>query len=402
MDIKKKLEYYRNPVKLESNTAPREKTIRERIPTAVKALAEHFNAELLYASQAPILKIRNHFECKHPLKDVYLHRLSKRQFREAIVPEQCLFFDLETTGLSGGAGTYPFLMGFGYFETDVFTIVQYFLPDFGRDYFVFKELKNLLQDKRFLISYNGKSYDLPLLKARAILNRMQTDFENLLHIDLLHFARRVWKDSQERCDLGSVENMRLGVERSVDIPGGLIPSAYTTFLNTGVIHEMVQTIEHNIRDIHSLAQLLFRLAEIEENPGSADDAYALLRLADLAFELNDYAYFQRIEKAFIQRFGSENSKLKFVKSMFLKRNGQWTPAVKLWEELSLETAYRFKALQELCKYYEHRVRDYRQAVRYCQTALKAIRVLEEINPYSAINIRSEFEKRFSRLRRKLS
>lgn len=130
-----------------------------------------------------------------------------------------------------------------------------------------------------------------MLKTRAILNRFEVDLECFEHLDLLHLSRRVWKDSQESCDLGSIEREQLNLQRSGDISGSLIPTAYLRFIQTGLIHEMISAIQHNQIDIFSLKKILFRLAEINEKPEVVSDLKALLRLANLAFELEDFEYF---------------------------------------------------------------------------------------------------------------
>ncbi len=401
MDLKEKLEYYKKSGQGDSEGAKTNEA--SQIPASVRALIDHFNAELLTDPHAPVVKIQNTFSCKNYENSVSLKRLSKQQIKEPVDLNDCLFFDLETTGLSGGAGTYPFLLGFGYFEADRFVIEQYFLPDFGREYFVFKEIEPLLARKRFLISYNGKSYDLPLLKSRAIMNRLNIDFERLQHIDLLHLARRVWKDSQERCDLNSVESLQLGLTRQGDIYGGWIPQAYLNFLNTGVIHDMIATIDHNVQDIHSLAKLLLRLAEIENAPHTLDDTLALQRLAQLAFELDDFEYFERVEQA-LQKTGEALSpRVQFLKSLFLKKRGEWEAAVALWLKLTSDRDFLFPSLEELAKYYEHRAKNYAKALEYCEKALKYFKILQELNPYGLNeSLKKQFIRRRERLQAKLS
>ncbi len=401
MDLKEKLQYYKQSGQ---GRAEREKTPEHsEVPTSVKALIEHFNAELLAAPHAPVIKIQNTFTCENYRNPISLKRLSKGQINEPVDLNDCLFFDLETTGLSGGTGTYPFLLGFGFFEETRFRIVQYFLPDFGREYFVFKELQPLLERRHTLVSYNGKSYDLPLLKTRAVMNRLEIDFDRMNHLDLLHIARRVWKDSQDRCDLNSVEELQLGLSRPSDIPGWQIPQAYLNFLSTGVIHEMIAAIEHNVQDIYSLAKLLLRLSEVEQRPETLNDSAALLRLAYLAYEIDDYDYFATIETALAKTAEYSSAAIKFLKSKFLKRRKDWQNAARLWQELSETRAYRFYALEELAKYAEHYKKDYKQALQYCEKALALIALSEELNPYSVdLQLKNAFNKRKERIRRKIS
>ena len=403
MDLKKKLAYYKKAGQ-EGDKADDTIQSPPAVPPSVKALLEHFDAQLLEASATAVLKMQNEFPCSHNLQEsVSISRLSKRQITQPIDLNQCLFFDLETTGLSAGTGTYPFLLGFGYFVEGRFRIVQYFLPDFGREYHVFKDISPLFNSKRYLISYNGKSYDLPLLKTRAVMNRLSIDFDRLIHIDLLHLTRRVWKDSQERCDLNSVEAFQLGLRRTTDIPGWQIPQAYLNFLRTGGIHEMIAAIEHNVQDIYSLAKLLVRLSEIEQQPEILQDTKALMRLAHLALEIEDFPFFQRIAERIRQEEKRENGQLTYLKSRFLKKLRDWPRAVAAWQALLENPSYRFYALQELAKYYEHHKKNIALAITYCDQALRRLKILEELNPYAFDrSLKEAFLKRKERLKRKIS
>ena len=175
MDINKKLSYYK------TNTSAKPEPA---IPSSLSALKEEFGAEICTVN-APYLKIEQKHSFKFPAK-VSLNLLSKKIFNNPIHLNQCLFFDLETTGLAGGAGTYPFLQGFGYFHEDGFQVEQFFLPDFGREYYLYEYLQDKLSKFKYLVSFNGKSYDLPLLKNRFILNRIKINWQRFKHIDLLH------------------------------------------------------------------------------------------------------------------------------------------------------------------------------------------------------------------------
>ncbi len=398
MDIKKKLEYYK---KQTAASTPFNPVQEEALSTPVKVLKEHFNARILGNSASPVLKIERRIVPESLPSGYSLKRLSKNELTEPVAIEKTIFFDLETTGLSGGAGTYPFLLGFGFFEKNVFVVWQYFLPDFGREYLFFKDLQPLLESRSVLISYNGKSYDLPLLKTRAILNRLPIDFERFKHIDLLHLVRRVWRDSQDNCDLGSVESKQLNITRQNDIPGYAIPAAYTRFIYSGVVHEMLQVIEHNYQDIVTLQKLIARLSSIEENPAVLNDVSALMRLSRLAFELNDRAFFLKIEHA-LRQHGELPPQFEFLKSLLHKRSGEWEVAVPLWEGLLQHRPFALSALEELAKYHEHIRRDLQAALGYTNRALKQLSTLEVLNPYQVDEQQKQsFLHRLKRLQTKM-
>ncbi len=380
MDINEKLKYYRNSTpgaKVETSAKDL------KIPASLHALQQHFQAEIC-DPEAPYLKIVRPYNLTakdHALAEVKFHFLDRQPFSDSIPLHRCLFFDLETTGLAGGAGTFPFLQGFGYFTSDTFEVRQYLLPDFGREYSVFKELIPFFENFEYFISYNGKSYDLPLLKSRFILNRLDIEWHHFNHLDLLHLARRLWKDSFESCNLNTIETQVLQRTRSSDIPGSLIPQAYFNFIHMGVIHDMQRIIEHNYLDIVSLVELLLQLHRVEEKPEILDDR-ALLRLAGLSYERRNLSYLDHIAGIFQERYGRVPYKLLLWKSFLLKRSARWDEAVLLWEELQASKDYLFVALEESAKYYEHIAKDYRKALENTRRALEDIAVLSELDPYS--------------------
>jgi len=390
MDLKKKLELYRSS----------EKTIKKpEIHSSLSALQEIFKAEIC-APTAPYLKITRKHSFSFP-GHVNLNLLTKNVFKKPLPLNQCLFFDLETTGLAGGAGTYPFLLGFGHFNADAFTVEQFFLPDYGREYYLFQHLQGLFSRFSYLISFNGKSYDLPLLRNRFILNRFQMDWKRFTHIDLLHLSRRLWKDSQLSLELTAIERSYLNRIRKDDIPGSYIPEAYFTFLRSGVIHDIKKIIDHNYLDIISLAELIVIISEIEEKPEKAADDAVLIRMAHLAYELKDEAAFGRIADIFISQKRELPDKIKIWKSLFAKRAGHWEEALELWQQLSNTKEYLFFALEESAKYYEHQKKDYRSALMHTEQALNALQRLSDLNPYMAPEERVQaFLKRAQRLRLK--
>ncbi len=401
MDLKDKLDFYKNGSRRKRQTGP------GAAPAALRALADYFTGEICRPS-APYLKIERlestELYTQENKKEINLLLLTKGDSDSSIDPERCLFFDLETTGLSGGAGTFAFLLGFGMIRAGRLRVEQYFLPDYGREYYLFKELKELFSRFDFLISYNGKSYDLPLLKNRFILNQMEHDFDSLKHLDFLHLARRVWKDSLASCDLISIERHVLDRRRQNDIPGFMIPQAYFDFLRSGVVHEIKRLIEHNYYDIVSLAELFILLDRIEENPAYLKDARALIRLAKLAFEQKNTNQFKKIFNAYAAHASeSDGAVLKVWQSLLMKKQREWPGALSLWEELVNHDNFTLFALEELAKYYEHVQKDHQMALQYTNRALRRFEWAHEL--YADTTSRDEllaFRRRKKRLMAKLS
>ena len=132
--------------------------------------------------------------------------------------EQLLFIDTETTGLAGGAGTFAFLIGMGFWTPEGFAVEQFFMRDFDEEPALLEEFQNALKPFSVLVSYNGRSYDLPLLNSRFITNRMRNPSASWPHIDLLYYTRSLWKRRIGDCSLGNLERQILGVGRTGDIP----------------------------------------------------------------------------------------------------------------------------------------------------------------------------------------
>lgn len=176
-----------------------------------------------------------------------------------------LFIDTETTGLRG-AGTVAFLVGLGWVEGDSFIIRQLLMRDYPQEPSMLEELSAYLNRFSTLVSFNGKSFDLPLLRDRFVMARMRDRWREREHLDLLHVARRTWRLRLGACNLGALEIAELGVRRSGDLPGAEVPERYFQYLKTGDMALLDDVLRHNRQDIHSLALLLMRLAEVYDAP----------------------------------------------------------------------------------------------------------------------------------------
>ena len=173
---------------------------------------------------------------------------------------QMLFLDLETTGLAGGAGTYAFLVGCGWFDGGTFRLRQFFLSDFAAERALLEAVGELAGNLACIVTYNGKTFDLPLLETRFSLQRMPTPFAEIAHVDMLHPARRMWRDEEVECRLTYLEQALCGHERESDVPGFEIPSRYFQYVRSGDARPLQAVFEHNRLDIVSLAMLTARAA----------------------------------------------------------------------------------------------------------------------------------------------
>jgi uncharacterized protein YprB with RNaseH-like and TPR domain len=202
-------------------------------------------------------------------------------------PADLLFFDLETTGLSGGAGTLAFLAAFGRLipkapcfsvlknsydkahdtahpAGQVLRITQYLLLDYPGESDFLQALLPEFSGRPLVVSYNGKSFDSQILKSRCLMNRMQPP--EYLHADLLHPARRLWKRLLENCSQGTIEEKALGIDRSGDIPGALAPEIWFDFLHSGRTEGLFGICGHNRKDIQGLASIFAAMSQIATDP----------------------------------------------------------------------------------------------------------------------------------------
>jgi uncharacterized protein YprB with RNaseH-like and TPR domain len=290
-----------------------------------------------------------------------------------------VFLDTETTGLSRGTGTYVFLVGVGQYCGDTFIVRQYFLEDLPEESSLLFLVNDILKQGTVLVTYNGKSFDIPLLHTRLICLKMDTDIQSLQHLDLLHLSRRFWKERIGSCALSNVESRILEVERSGDIPGALIPSLYFDYLQSRDARALRSVFYHNTQDVLSLAALLNRLVwtmDIEQGckaKQEPDDYYEAGRVYEDAGDLN------AAEACYNMALASKCDK--HVKhrtlwslSMLLKRQERLDEAVAIWERLLDHNLQSGVAPYiELAKYYEHKTKDYKNA-NYM--VCRAIQVLE--------------------------
>jgi len=287
--------------------------------------------------------------------------------------EEGLFLDTETTGLSGGTGTMAFLIGLGWFEDGAFHIRQIFARDFSEERAALSYLAEIAAQKKFLVTFNGKAFDVNLLSTRFILNRLKSDLVNLPHLDLLHPSRRILGHRLENSRLGTLEVEVLGVFREGDIPGWEIPQRYFDWLKQRDGRLLESIFEHNKIDVISMATLTAHLTEIlcakqEVQNSHADDYLAAARLL---FKRRDTERAGKILEVFDeQQTDAQLSVISKKELSFLyKRTGRWEQATQIWQGLLEITPADFAAVSEMAKWLEHHARDYHAAKILVESAL---------------------------------
>src|SRR5665213_829516 len=302
-------------------------------------------------------------------------------------PRQWVFLDTETTGLAGGSGTYAFLIGVGSIAEDGFRVRQFFMRDYGEEASVLHSLAEYLKPFDVMITYNGKSYDQPLLETRFTMCRALHPFGHMRHLDLLYGARRLFRLRLENCRLVNLENRILGIEREGDIPGEMIPYCYFEYLRTRRAHRLVSIFHHNVLDIVSLACLTGVIPEAFRDPDDVParhgmDLLGLARWLQLSGRLEEA---HRTMRRAVD-MGLPDSCLfrtLFEKGGVEKKLGLEHAAVATFTDLSLSpNPFRVRAYEELAKHYEHREKKYGMA-------LECVRAARSTEDSAALALRQE-------------
>lgn len=333
-----------------------------------------------------------------------LHRLAKLPDTASLAVERLRFYDTETTGLGTGAGTFPFLHAVGQFEDDEFVVHQYFLADYSGE----SELLEILQTCHFtdgtpIVSFNGKSFDWPLLVSRLTLHRVKPPL--VYHLDLLYPSRRLWRQTLQRVSLGSVESYALGLERTDDLPGKEAPLRYFEFVADGDLSGLVPVFHHNATDVCSLVTLACRLAEIVRGTTGVDAASEWTALGRIYDEWNESNLAAHCFHEAITRPDVSWRELWFH-SLHCKRQGDIQTAVTAWLEMAQRYPWSVLPCVELAKAYEHRCGELVEAMRWTREAkLRTIRYAPTKGRGEAgvdNRILSALEHRLQRITRKLS
>lgn len=308
--------------------------------------------------------------------------------------ERLLFLDTETTGL--GSVACPFLIGISYFDENSLVLEQYFMRDIDDEACVLEEIVKKYSGMT-VVSYNGKSFDVPLIKARCTLNAVNCKAFATKQSDLLHLCRRIWKKRLENCRLSTIEEEILKLKREDDIPGSEIPEMYKRYLESGNGQEMLKVIEHNESDVVSMSVILCRLIRIFGDPvGQLDDIRDVMHLGESYYAKKDF-------KRSLECFGAalKGSKdamtsyncMKYI-SFIHKKNKEYSSAVELWQKMERIMPSAVLPLEELAKYYEHVQKDIAKALECANKARKNALLS------GAKELRAQLDRRIERLNKK--
>jgi uncharacterized protein len=297
-----------------------------------------------------------------------------------------LFLDTETTGLMGGTGTFPFLIGLGWFEAGSFVTCQLFARDFSEEGAMLRHLGELASGKQFLVTFNGRAYDVNLLTTRFILNRCRDTLAAMPHIDLLHPSRRILAHRLEDARLSTIEKRVLGVERDGDVPGFEIPQRYFGWLRHRDGRALEDVFKHNRLDIVSMASLLNYLTDLVEDGQNMRRSHHgdLLKLAGLIQERGDHEKAGRMFEALISSHDTDVATCaRQSLSLIYKKAHRWEEAAELLQSLVASDPHDFFAVVELAKFYEHRTRECGKALQLVRTLLDEAAGLSYVERTSA-------------------
>ena len=280
--------------------------------------------------------------------------------------ERAAFIDTETTGLAGGSGTVAFLIGLGYVSGDQFVVEQFFMEDYDVEGEMLSRLMRKLRDFDWLVSFNGKCFDTPLISSRAVINRIAAPLDEMEQIDLLHAARRIYKKRLRQCNLQNLEKEVLGREREHDVPGSLVPVMFFEYLRSGDFEPMRMVLEHNRRDIVSLLTLLCKLCQAVREPGAlchSDDIHSCGRLNERMGRLE--------EAELCYQLAGQGSQKEL--SLLLKRQNRHDEAAEIWQRMRGEGGHGLFPNLELMKYYERRRKDFAKSLEILEECMVKLR-----------------------------
>lgn len=310
-----------------------------------------------------------------------------------------VFLDTETTGLNGGVGTVAFEIGIGFITQHVMVIRQYVMRDYGEEGPMLEEIASLLRQFETVVTFNGKSFDLPLLQSRMVMNRIRLLLDQMPHLDLLHAARRVYKLRLKRCNLSALESAVLGWQRRDDLPGSQVPQRYFDYIKTKEFALLEDVLRHNLDDVKSLAVLTAHLCSAYRAPESLLHAEDVLSVGKMFLRSGRTQKGRKCLK--ILGHSSLSSKAHMVLASSYKRERNWEETINTCHQMIAGGEGGIWPYIELAKYYEHIEKDLKRALSYADGALCLSLNFVPLKGGDCLET-EEIQRRIERLRRKLS
>ncbi len=360
-----------------------------RMPDEADALGRLLGAGVARNHFGEHLSIRNWFstpEFTDP-SSTTLELLSRtrdeslsRKTRAALEdPEKWLFLDTETTGLAGGTGTYAFLIGLAWWDAGGLQVEQFFMRDFAEEHSLLLELSHRIAERPVLVTFNGKSFDWPLLENRFTMTRSIAVPKLAAHLDLLHPARVLWKLRLGSVRLVELERHvidapRLGWRRENDVVSALIPQYYFDYLRGGPAEPLAGVVRHNQMDLRGLAALFCKVNELLSAAPNAANEIESLDLFGLSRFLQRRGDPDRAHSACAQALAMGlpaefRPKARRDLALMAKRRGEHARAAEIWLQIVADLHDGIHACEQLAIYYERHARDLAKAAEFAQLAI---------------------------------
>lgn len=371
--------------KLKAIERPKVKvTVKETAPETKPAFTDCWRTEI------------THTPSDYPIRRQTVMLMQGDDMPEDFAADRILYLDTETTGLMG-AGTVAFEVGLGWQEGSTFHVRQLVMRDYPEERFLLEEIVRVAGKFDVVCTFNGKTFDLPLLKNRFIMNRIRTDCLDKPHIDLLHIARRVWKLRLQRCNLTNLEEALLGIPRVDDLPGAQVPERFFSYLKTGDFTLLDDVLEHNEQDIVSLQNLLCHMCRMYENPEQLrfdEDVYSM------GVALDRFRHTEEARRCYQLAGGTMHAASQSRLASSYRKAGERDEAVRIWQEMIRRREGGIAPYVELAKHYEHAEKDYAAALDVVRKALMWLAEPTLFEDNAVQDERNALQYRYERLRRK--
>ncbi len=300
---------------------------------------------------------------------------AKEERVASLPPEGFVFLDTETSGLAGGTGTYAFLVGVGRHGPEGFRLTQIFMRDPAEEPALLDVVEELLHPCAALVTFNGKSFDVPLLRTRFTLQGRELPLDGAAHLDLLPLARRLWRDRLESRALGFLEAHILGAQRDEEeVPGWLVPQLYFDYLRSGDARPLKGVFYHNAMDVVALAALLNHVTGLLDDPliNGCEHGCDLVALGRLFEDMGEPDRAVELYECGLAKDLSEEVFVAAVRrlSYLQRRRGQTVAVLELWRRAA--GAQQVYAHEALAKFYEHEMKEYAEALRWTEAALRVV------------------------------
>jgi len=321
-------------------------------------------------------------------------------------PESWLFLDTETTGLAGGSGTYAFLIGLAWWEDGGLEIEQLLMRDYDEERAVLSALRERIAEHPVVVTFNGKSFDWPLLETRYRMNRRIPSPTLRAHLDFLHPARSLWRLRLGSAKLSELERHVLGWDRGTDMISGLIPQIYFNYLRGGPREPLISVLNHNQMDLRGLALLSSRILSLLNNVENlGQDGLELFGVSRICEKRREDTRARNLYEKSIAAIlpAATDRAARRSLAKLAKRQGDFKLACELWQAALDNSRHGYEAYEQLAIYYESKARDFGKARQVVDQALDQLRramQTGEIAQGPYLEMKAKFDHRMGRLERK--